>query len=307
MDAPHQPIMVPQILNALQPIAGGHYVDGTAGAGGHSLALLETQPGARILAIDRDPDAVAIARKRLANHNAIVVHDTYLNMRELAAKHLNTATVDGILLDLGLSSMQLDQAERGFAFRFDAPLDMRFDPTSDAPTAADLVNELPSDALADILYQYGEEKNSRKIACAIAEARPINTTTQLASLIEQVSRSRERIHPATRSFQALRIAVNDELAAVETVIPLALGMLKPGGRLAILSFHSLEDRIVKHAFRQAATDCICPPQQPICTCEHRATVRLLHRKPIVASPDEINDNTRARSAKLRVAERLHNI
>jgi 16S rRNA (cytosine1402-N4)-methyltransferase len=307
MDAPHQPIMVPQILNALQPIAGGHYVDGTAGAGGHSLALLETQPGARILAIDRDPDAVAIARKRLANHNAIVVHDTYLNMRELAAKHLNTATVDGILLDLGLSSMQLDQAERGFAFRFDAPLDMRFDPTSDAPTAADLVNELPSDALADILYQYGEEKNSRKIARAIAEARPINTTTQLASLIEQVSRSRERIHPATRSFQALRIAVNDELAAVETVIPLALGMLKPGGRLAILSFHSLEDRIVKHAFRQAATDCICPPQQPICTCEHRATVRLLHRKPIVASPDEINDNTRARSAKLRVAERLHNI
>jgi len=299
--------MVPQILNALQPIAGGHYVDGTAGAGGHSLALLETQPGARILAIDRDPDAVAIARKRLANHNAIVVHDTYLNMRELAAKHLNTATVDGILLDLGLSSMQLDQAERGFAFRFDAPLDMRFDPTSDAPTAADLVNELPSDALADILYQYGEEKNSRKIARAIAEARPINTTTQLASLIEQVSRSRERIHPATRSFQALRIAVNDELAAVETVIPLALGMLKPGGRLAILSFHSLEDRIVKHAFRQAATDCICPPQQPICTCEHRATVRLLHRKPIVASPDEINDNTRARSAKLRVAERLHNI
>lgn len=304
MSVPHQPIMVPQILEVLQPATGKYFVDGTAGAGGHSLALLQATPEAMVLAIDRDPAAVEVARHRLQGHNAVVVHDSYLNMASMVEKHLKVVQVDGILLDLGLSSMQLDQPERGFAFRFEAPLDMRFDPTSDAPTAADLVNELPADALADLLYQYGEEKNSHRIARAIVEARPVTTTTQLATVIKQVSRSREKIHPATRSFQALRIAVNDELKAVESVLPLAIDLLKPGGRLAVMSFHSLEDRIVKQTFRAAATECVCPPQQPICTCDNRAIVRLLQRKPIMASPEEINDNTRARSAKLRVVERL---
>lgn len=304
MSVPHIPIMVPQILEALQPRPRGHYIDGTAGAGGHIEAVLTAVPEAHVLGIDRDPDAVRIAQDRLQGRNAIVVHDTYLNMQTLAQVELGVTHVDGILLDLGLSSMQLDNAERGFAFRFDAPLDMRFDPTSDAPTAAELVNELPADALADIFFRYGEEKNSRKIARTIVESRPITTTTQLAELIQRVSRSKEKIHPATRSFQALRIAVNDELGAVERVLPLAIDLLKPGARLAVMSFHSLEDRLVKRTFKDAATECICPPQQPICTCDHTASIRLVNRKPIVASTAEIDDNARARSAKLRVIERL---
>ena len=301
---PHQPIMVQQILDALAPQAGGHYIDGTLGAGGHTLALLQQQPDAQVLGLDRDPSAIAIARERLEGHAAIIEHASYLQMAEIATQHFGTSQVDGILLDLGVSSMQLDRPERGFAFRHDGPLDMRFDPTSDNPTAADLVNEMASDALANVLYRYGEEKNSRRIARAIIDARPITTTTQLADIIKGVNRSREKIHPATRSFQALRIAVNQELQAVEDVIPIAIDCLKAGGKLAIMSFHSLEDRIVKQSFKAAATDCICPPHQPICTCDHRATVRVLTRKPIMAFPSEINDNPRARSAKLRVVERL---
>lgn len=304
MSAPHQPIMVQQILDAIQPTANGYYVDGTVGAGGHTLALLQQQPAAQVLALDRDPVAVEIAQKRLKGLSATVVHASYLQMHVLIETHLPVSQVDGILLDLGVSSMQLDHPERGFAFRFDGPLDMRFDPSSDDATAADLVNELSVEALADVLYQYGEERNSRRIARAIVASRPITTTTQLATLIEGINRSKAKIHPATRSFQALRIAVNHELAAVEQVIPLAIACLRPGGRLAVMSFHSLEDRIVKRAFKTAATDCICPPHQPICTCEHRASVRLITRKPVMAFPDEINDNPRARSAKLRVIERL---
>jgi 16S rRNA (cytosine1402-N4)-methyltransferase len=200
--------------------------------------------------------------------------------------------------------MQFDQAGRGFAFRLEGPLDMRFDPTSGGPTAADLVNHLPVDELADLLYRYGEEKDSRRLARQIVAARPIRTTTQLADLIAGLIHGpHQKIHPATRTFQALRIAVNDELGAIEAALPEAVALLKPGGRLAVLTFHSLEDRIVKQYFKQESADCLCPPHQPVCTCNHKARLTLVARKPVEATPDEIAANPRARSARLRVVER----
>jgi 16S rRNA (cytosine1402-N4)-methyltransferase len=211
--------------------------------------------------------------------------------------------VDGILLDLGLSSMQLDSPERGFSFQHDAPLDMRFDPAAPT-TAADLVNTLPQEELADLIYHYGEERASRRIARAIVKARPVQTARQLANVIESVLPRKGRIHPATQTFQALRIAVNQELDRVENVLPQAVAALKPGGRLAIISFHSLEDRIVKEYFRRESRDCLCPPRQPVCTCGHKATLKEITRKPITPGEAEIAANPRARSAKLRVVEKL---
>lgn len=304
MDAPHVPIMVEAVLDGLQVTthAEALFVDGTLGAGGHSAAILAARPDNRIIGFDRDPHALALATERLASYGerARLVHDSYLALTQV----LGDTLVDGILLDLGLSSMQLDQAERGFAFRFDGPLDMRFDPTSHAPTAADLVNDLPTEAIVDILFRYGEEHHSRRIAKAIVNARPITTTRQLAELIEGLRLPPQKIHPATRTFQALRIAVNEELEAVETVLPLALQRLKVGGRLVVITFHSLEDRIVKQFMKTEATDCLCPPRQPVCTCGHRATLKLISRKPITATEAEVEANPRARSAKLRVAERV---
>lgn len=308
-ELPHIPIMVQTILDSLQVAKrpDATYIDGTLGAGGHSHVILNTRADNRLLGLDRDPRALELAHARLMKfgERATLRHTSYLGMVEAAQDWLDTPTpqVDGILLDLGLSSMQLDQGERGFSFRQEAPLDMRFDPTSDDPTAADLVNHLPADELANILYQYGEERNSRKIARVIVENRPIETTVQLAELIAGINKSREKIHPATRSFQALRIAVNRELEAVEKVLPIAVSLLKDSGRLAIISFHSLEDRIVKQYFKQESTDCLCPPKQPICTCGHTAQLKLVGRKPYMANDDEIAQNPRARSAKLRVVEK----
>ena len=199
--------------------------------------------------------------------------------------------------------MQLDTPERGFSFLQDGPLDMRFSPQA-SQSAADLVNTLPEAELADIIFRYGEERLSRKIARAIVNNRPIYTTGELAALILKHLGKKERIHPATRTFQALRIAVNDELGSIETVIPQAVSLLKPGGRLAVISFHSLEDRIVKEYFRHESTDCICPPRQPVCTCGHKASIKEINRKPIIADETEKQANSRARSAKLRVAEKL---
>jgi 16S rRNA (cytosine1402-N4)-methyltransferase len=213
--------------------------------------------------------------------------------------------VDAILLDLGVSSMQFDTPERGFSFRHDAPLDMRFDPGSDQPTAADLVNLLDADELADLFWRYGEERESRRLARAIVNARPFQTTGELAGAIERAMPRRhdDRLHPATRVFQALRIAVNDELGVIESALPQALDLLRPGGRLAVISFHSLEDRLVKDTFRLAATDCICPPHVPVCVCGHVATVNLLTRKPVTATEAEMAANPRSRSAKLRAVEK----
>jgi 16S rRNA (cytosine1402-N4)-methyltransferase len=222
----------------------------------------------------------------------------------LLAGELGWSQVDGILLDLGLSSMQLDDPTRGFAFRLDGPLDMRFGPEP-GPTAADLVNELPEQELAELIRKFGEESGARRIAKAIVLARPVTTTTELAQVISQaVGRAGGRIHPATQTFQALRIAVNQELAVLERGLNAALGLLAPGGRLAVIAFHSLEDRLVKHFMRRESQDCICPPEQPVCTCDHQAQIRLIGRKPVMATPEEIERNRRARSARLRIAERL---
>ncbi len=256
-----------------------------------------------MLAFDLDPQAIEIARARLApfGKRVHIVQASYVEMAESAAS-LGWDGADGIVLDLGVSSMQLDTAERGFSFLQDAPLDMRFAPNAPL-SAADLVNFLPESELADILFRYGEERQSRRIARAIAQNRPLATTRQLADLVLKTISKKERIHPATRTFQALRIAVNGELDAVESVLPIAIGLLRPGGRLAVISFHSLEDRIVKETFRRESTDCLCPPRQPVCTCGHRASVKQISRKPIEASEAEIQENSRARSAKLRVVEK----
>lgn len=300
----HIPVLLNPILETLLP--AGRVIDGTAGAGGHSAALLEG--GAEsLLALDLDPTAIRLAGERLApfGDRARVVHASYVTMREQAEKIGWGDGVDAILLDLGVSSMQVDTAERGFSFRADAPLDMRFNPQGFQATAADLVNTMETDELADLIYEYGEERESRRIARAIVKARPVNTTSELAAVIERaVPRYGDTIHPATRTFQALRIAVNDELGIIERVLPDAIDLLRTGGRLAVISFHSLEDRLVKEAFKLAATDCICPPKVPVCVCGHHASVKLLTRKPVVADDSEIAHNARSRSAKLRVVEKL---
>ncbi len=302
---PHLPVLYKEIIHALQPKAGGRYIDGTLGAGGHSAGLLEASaPTGEVLAFDLDPHAIEIARARLApfGQRIHIVQASYVEIAEGAAS-LGWDAVDGIVLDLGVSSMQLDTAERGFSFLQDAPLDMRFAPNAPL-SAADLVNSIPESELADILFRYGEERQSRRIARAIAQNRPIETTRQLADLVLKTIGKKERIHPATRTFQALRIAVNGELEAVESVLPIAIGLLRPGGRLAVISFHSLEDRIAKEIFRRESTDCLCPPRQPVCTCGHKASIQQVTRKPIEASEAEIEENSRARSAKLRIVEKL---
>jgi 16S rRNA (cytosine1402-N4)-methyltransferase len=287
-------------------------VDGTLGAGGHAAGILQaSSPDGRLLGLDVDPDAIALATQRLASFGtrAVIRRASYHTLSE-QLQALDWPPVDGILLDLGVSSMQFDTPERGFSFQQEAPLDMRFDPRQ--PTrAVDLVNKLAEAELAEIIYRYGEERKSRQVARAIVKARPLNTTRQLAEVVTRaVSAGRKtrpgegHIHPATRTFQALRIAVNAELEALEAVLPQAVAALAPGGRLAVIAFHSLEDRIVKNYFRQESRDCLCPPRQPVCTCGHHAVIRQVTRQPIRPERAEIEHNPRARSARLRVAEKL---
>ena len=304
----HTPVLLAETLNALQPHAGGTYLDGTVGAGGHAEAILTAStPDGRLVGFDQDERAIAIATRRLEKFgNRVRLYHANFDQLEQIAKSQNIPLADAVLLDLGVSSMQLDQAERGFSFREDAPLDMRMDQTR-GQSAADLVNNLAQEELADIIYRYGEERFSRRIARAIVAARPIGRTQELAQVVARagprLGRGRkQKIHPATRTFQALRIAVNDELGALQRVLPQALRRLNPGGRLAIISFHSLEDRIVKQFFRRESQDCICPAEQPTCTCDHVATIRLVTKRPIIADETEIGANPRARSAKLRVVE-----
>lgn len=303
----HQSVLLAEVIAALQPHPGGVYIDGTVGAGGHSAALLAASaPDGQVFGFDRDQSALELARRQLAQFGQRV-HLFHANFDRLAeiAQAQSLPKADGILLDLGVSSMQFDQPERGFSFQTEGPLDMRMD-ASVGPTAADLVNSLPEEELANLIYQYGEERHSRRIARAIVKARPIRSTAELAQLVVRASGAsrseRTKIHPATRTFQALRIAVNDELGALERTLPQALAGLKPEGRLAVISFHSLEDRIVKNYFKQESQDCICPPEQPVCTCRHKATIDIITKKPITASMAEIDANPRARSAKLRVVE-----
>lgn len=302
---PHIPVLYNEIIHALQPHQGGLYIDGTVGAGGHAWGILEaSSPDGRLLGLDLDPQALDLAEERLApfGDRVTLVRASYTTLPEQLEAQ-GWSAVDGILLDLGLSSMQLDTPERGFSFLTDAPLDMRFDPAAPV-TAADLVNNLQEKELADLLFRYGEERKSRQIAREIVRSRPVNTTRQLAQIVARAAgRKAGKIDPATRTFQALRIAVNRELEAVEDVLPKAVQALKPGGRLAVITFHSLEDRIVKQFFRKESQDCICPPRQPVCTCGHKATLAELNRQPITPSEAEVKTNPRSRSAKLRVAER----
>lgn len=304
----HLPVLLDEVVAGLRPHAGGMYVDGTLGGGGHTAALLAA--GGRVLGIDADAEARARTAQRLveaiADGRLVIAAGNFRDLADLAAVHGLTA-VDGVLLDLGLSSDQLADRERGFAFGVDAPLDMRFDPTR-GESAADLLATRREEEIADILWRYGEERRSRVIARRIVAARAtgrITRTTQLAELVARVIPGRPGgIHPATRTFQALRIAVNGELDALQAVLPQALELLAPGGRLAVISFHSLEDRIAKHWMRDEARGCICPPAVPVCTCGHQPRLRVLTPHPIEATVDESATNPRARSAKLRIAEKI---
>lgn len=301
----HQPVLYHEIIHFLQPISRGRYIDATVGAGGHAWGILEhSSPGGRLLALDRDPQALELASQRLSDFGdrAVLVHASYTQLKEETRK-IGWESVNGILFDLGVSSMQIDTPSRGFSFRSEGPLDMRFNQCQ-AADAAILVNSLSEKELADLIWRYGEERNARRIARAICLARPLSTTVELAEVIQNAVGRHARIHPATRTFQALRIAVNDELQAVEAALPQSLEILAPGGRLAIISFHSLEDRLVKQFLRRESSDCICPPEQLVCSCGHRAALRELTRRPVMPQEEEIRVNPRARSARLRVAEKI---
>lgn len=311
MEETHVPVLVNEVVDGLRVEPGGRLIDATVGGGGHAYQILaESAPDGVLLGLDRDPTALARAAERLApfDDRVQLVHSSFAHLKEVAEAHdfvgEQGPAVDGILFDLGLSSLQLADPDRGFSFMTDGPLDMRFDPTSDGPTAADLVNNLSEEDLADILYHYGEENQSRRIARAIVEARPIRRTRELVEVIkEAVGRRRGRLHPATLTFQALRIAVNEELDAVRAALPQAVELLAPGGRLAVIAFHSLEDRIVKRFMRRESKDCICPRELPICTCNHRASLDVMTRKPIRPTEEEVEENPPSRSARLRIAER----
>ena len=308
--AGHVPVLFDEVLNLLRPRSGGRYIDATFGGGGHTVALLEqSAPDGQVMAIDADPDAIARARDLAALFPGRLTL-TQGNFRdlEILARDKQFDAVDGILMDLGLSSFQLSRPERGFSFQRSGPLDMRFDTTS-AFSASDIVNGWSEEDIARLLFEYGEEQRSRPIARAIVRERNselITTTDRLASIVERAvgGRRGRAIHPATRTFQALRIAVNDELEALRSGLDGAINLLTAGGRIAVISFHSLEDRIVKTFLRHESTDCICPPETPICVCGHKARMTLITRRAVRPSEIEEQSNPRSRSARLRVAERL---
>lgn len=305
----HTSVMLKEVLELLQCKPGGVYVDGTVGLGGHSLAIQEKlQPGGMLVGIDRDKESLEKANNRLSAYanSYHLYHDNYKNL-PLILNNLAVKPVDGILLDLGVSSYQMLSSERGFSFQSDEMLDMRMDRTQQW-TAADLVNNMSETELADIIYRYGEERLSRRIASAIVYERsrtPITRCHQLASIISRAFKVRghQHIHPATKTFQALRIAVNEELEGLEELITEAFGFLKPGGRIVIIAFHSLEDRIVKRTFRRLAGQCVCDAPFELCTCPRESLGNLLTSRPMTPGPEELAANPRARSARLRSLER----
>ncbi len=302
----HIPVLLSEVVDLLNLRAGARVVDATLGLGGHSEAILKAiAPGGKLLAFEQDEANLNVARERLKpfGKNAVLVHANFEELAAQAQEH-GFAPADAILFDLGLSSPHVDEAERGFSFKKEGPLDMRFDRRQHM-TAADVVNGLPERELADVIYRYGEETRSRQIAKKITEARRKNrftTTLQLAELIG--GKGYHKIHPATRTFQALRIYVNRELEVLESALDQAIALLKPGGRIVVISYHSLEDRLVKEKFRHYSRSCICPPELPICQCKTRKTLYLITKKPIIPSGIEVEANPRSRSAKLRVAQRL---
>lgn len=301
----HTPVLLEETLDALSVQPGGRYIDCTLGGGGHAEAILKhSAPGGQLLGMDADPAAIEIAREKLKDYqdSVLLVNDNFANLQSTCIKY-DFFPVHGVLMDLGLSSLQLASSSRGFSFQHDASLDMRFNPAQKT-TAADIVNTATEERLSHILRTYGEENQSRRIARLIVENRPLKTTGQLVGLVEKAVRSRGRIHPATKTFQALRIAVNHELEHLETALRQAVELLGYEGRLAVITYHSLEDRIVKQFMQKEASNCICPPGTPVCVCGHTARLKLINRKVIKPSLKEIEINPRSRSAKLRVAERI---
>ena len=311
MGAPHRPVLLRETIELLQPEHGGLFVDGTLGLGGHSEAILEASGDARVIGIDRDSEALRWATERLARFGERFqsVHADFRDIVRVLAE-LGADDVQGVLVDLGVSSLQFDSSERGFSFRHDAPLDMRMNAESDEETAAELLARLPEEEIARIIYEYGEERRSRRIARWIVERRergePITRTGELAELVARAvsHRKSDRVHPATRTFQALRIAVNRELEGLDAFVDDAIDLLKKDGRFVAISFHSLEDRIIKQALRRNAGQCMCPKRAPVCSCGARRVVEILTRRPIVPSESEIAENPRSRSAKLRACRKL---
>ena len=311
MEFQHKSVLLQECIDALNIRPDGIYLDGTLGGAGHSSQIARRlTEGGRLIGVDRDRTALAAAKERLAPYadRVTLVHSNFAEI-DAILDSLGIPAVDGMLFDLGVSSPQLDDASRGFSYMADAPLDMRMD-KDDALTAGEVVNTWPQGELRRILYDYGEERYAPQIAAAICRARekaPVETTLELVDIIRSAMPAqalREKQHPAKRSFQAIRIAVNDELGAVSRMMQAAVGRLNPGGRLAVITFPSLEDRIVKSEMQQAARGCTCPPEFPVCVCGKKPLVKLVTRKPIVSGPAELEENPRARSAKLRVAEKL---
>ncbi|MBI2329331.1 MAG: 16S rRNA (cytosine(1402)-N(4))-methyltransferase RsmH [Chloroflexi bacterium] len=302
----HTPVLVEETIRALAVQPGGRYIDCTLGGGGHAATILErSSPGGQLLGIDADPEAIKTARTRLEAYSdsTLLINENFVNLQAICYKY-DFLPVHGILFDLGLSSLQLNGKSRGFSFQHDAPLDMRLNPDQEL-TAADIVNTYSETELARLIKTYGEESHSRRIAGRIVQVRPIKTTLQLARIIEQVSGGkRGRIHPATKTFQALRISVNRELENLEAALKQAVDLLGFEGRLVVISYHSLEDRIVKQFMQRETRDCICPPGTPSCVCGHTARLRLINKRVITPAAAEVQVNPRSRSARLRAAERL---
>ena len=302
----HTPVMLEEIIRALAVQPGGRYIDCTLGGGGHARDILESSsPGGQLLGIDADPEAISAASERLKDYqdSMLLVNTNFVNLEATCVKY-DFFPVHGILFDLGLSSLQLNGNGRGFSFQHDAPLDMRFG-TDQKITAADIVNKYSEIELSRLIRAYGEEGYSRQIARRIVKERPLRTTFQLAHLVEHaIGKGRGKIHPATKTFQALRIAVNQELEKLEAALKQAIGLLGYEGRLVVISYHSLEDRIVKQLMQREAKDCICPPRAPSCVCGHKASLRLINRKVIIPSEAEVKLNPRSRSARLRAAEHV---
>ena len=298
----HIPVLLRETIEALQVQPGRRYVDCTVGEGGHAAAIL--QHGGRLLGIDIDPQAIAVARDTLHPYgqDAILINESYEYLERICSE-TGFRPIHVVLFDLGMSSAQLANSARGFSFLHDSPLDMRYSPTQEL-SAETIVNTYSVDDLARLIGQYGEERRSRQIAKSIVANRPISTTSRLAMVVEKAVGFRGRIHPATRTFQALRIAVNEELKRLDTALKQVAAVLSLGGRLVVISFHSLEDRLVKSFMRLESTDCICPPEMLVCQCGHEATFKLITKRVITPSPNELLANPRCRSARMRVVERV---